>query len=338
MSSAEYIAPHVGLPTFFNSPAIGLGDVREGMAVVTGVPMDMGIVVARPGARYGPRAIREASHFYRGVSQIAAEGTSVDLDAGVGLRLRDEPSAYDAGDLTVFPQDLMKTTESVAEGVADIVRRGGFPVVLGGDHYVTYPSFEGFARGLLDRKPDLRLGHVHVDSHPDFRDSYGELGRFNHSTCVRRISENSSVSYANMAWVGINGNVLDAEMYRLYTTQKLKMVTAREVRERGVEDVVGEVMAIVADGVDAVYVSIDIDVVDASQSPGTGAPVFDGIAATDLLRAAELFGGHDVVGAVDLCEVSPPLDPSGRTAHLAASALIAFLRRHLYEEVRLTDL
>ena len=164
---------------------------------------------------------------------------------------------------------------------------------------------------------------------------YGELGRYNHGTCVRRLSENPMVSYRNMAWVGLNGGVLDADIYRIYRSQRLKMFSADDVRQRGIQDVIKQVVETAADGTDAIYVSIDIDVVDGSQSPGTGAPVFEGIDARDFLRAAELLGTFDVIDAIDLCEVSPPLDPTGRTAHLAASGLVGFLSRHLFDEVEL---
>ena len=80
MNGPEYIASHVGFPSFFKTPIVRQDEVRDGTVVVAGVPIDMGIVLARPGARYGPRAIREASLFYRAVHEVAAEHTSVNID------------------------------------------------------------------------------------------------------------------------------------------------------------------------------------------------------------------------------------------------------------------
>ena len=337
MSDPEYIASHVGFPSFFKSPIIRAEEVQEGMAVVAGVPIDQGIVLARPGSRYGPRGIRESSLYFRGIHEAAVDRTVVNIDSKKALRMKDEPNIVDVGDFTIFPQDLMKTTESVTQGVYEVVKRGALPVVLGGDHYLTYPSFEGFAMGMAERNPGVRLGHVHIDSHTDFRDSYPGFGRYNHGTCVRRLSENSAISYKNMAWVGLNGNILDGEMYRIYRAQKLKMSSAADIAQRGIEDVVKEAVETAADGTDAVYISVDIDVVDGSESPGTGVPVFEGIRARDLLRAMELLGTYEIVRAIDLCEVSPPLDPTGRTVHLAASGLLGFLTRHLFDPVELDD-
>jgi agmatinase len=87
----------------------------------------------------------------------------------------------------------MKTTESVTQGVAEVVTRGGFPVVMGGDHYVAYPSFEGFARGMAERKENARLGFIHIDVHTDFNDNNSLGRRYHHGTMVRRISENPAI-------------------------------------------------------------------------------------------------------------------------------------------------
>ena len=335
MNRPEFIAPYTGFPSFFKAPIIDTDGIEEGMAVVAGVPIDMGVVLTRSGSRYGPRAIREASHFYRAVQEAGVERTVVNVDTKVAQRLKDRPRLGDLGDFAIYPQDIAKTTESVSAGVHDIVRRGGLPVVLGGDHYLTYPSFEGFARGMAERTEDARVGHVHIDSHTDFRDAYGEFGRYNHGTCVRRLSENPMIGYGNMAWVGLNGNVLDADIYRIYRSRSLKMLSSADVRDRGIHDVIKEAMEAAADGTDSVYVSIDIDVVDGAHSPGTGAPVFEGITARDFLRAVELLGTYDVIGAIDLCGVSPPYDPSERTAYLAANGLVAFLARYLFDVVNL---
>ncbi|MEE9198805.1 MAG: arginase family protein, partial [Dehalococcoidia bacterium] len=141
------------------------------------------------------------------------------------------------------------------------------------------------------------------------------------------------ISYSNMAWLGLNGAVLDAEMYRMYKTQKLKMLTSRMCLERGIEEAVKEVMEVAAASADAVYVSIDIDVVDGSESPGTTACVYQGIRAREFLRLMAALSQYDIVQGIDLCEVSPPIDPTGRTVHLAALGLLSILGPRLFETV-----
>ncbi len=326
---------YAGIPTFFQVPYGDLEAVREGTTVVAGVPIDQGIITAKPGARFGPRAIREASQMPRGVLAANVEHTWVDVDTGLALRLKDRIDMVDVGDFDIDPTDIMKTTWSVVQGVEQIVARGGLPVVLGGDHYIAYPCFEGFVRGMSARKESLRVGYLHIDTHSDFRFEYGPLGRYNHATAARRVSENPAASYRHMAWLGLNGSVLDAEMYRTIRANKLKMLTARMIRERGAAETVREAMEAVGSGVDAVYVTIDIDVVNGSEARGTGAPVFAGIEARTFLEMMEALSAYPIIRAIDLCEVAPGLDPAGTTADLAVAGLLTILERRLFDRVDL---
>jgi len=241
----------------------------------------------------------------------------------------------DVGDFDIDPTDIMKTTTSVVTGVEQIVKRGGRPVVLGGDHYIAYPCFEGFVRGMSERKENLRVGYLHVDTHSDFRFEYGPLGKFNHATSARRVSENRAASYRSMAWLGLNGSVLDAEMYRTFKRERLKMVTAKMIREQGAVAAVRQVMETVASGVDAVYLTVDIDVVNGGEARGTGAPVFNGIEARTFLEMMEVLSTYDIIRSIDLCEVAPGLDPAGTTADLAVAGLLTLLERRLFDRVDL---
>lgn len=335
MINPEFVAPYTGFPSFYKSPIVEMESIENGMAVVAGVPMDHGVVLTRTGTRYGPRAIREASLFYRSVQESGFEKTSVNADTGIAMRLKKRPDLVDIGDITIYPQDLMKTSESVSHAVHQVLRRGGLPILLGGDHYITYPAFEGFAKAMAERSDGVRLGHVHIDSHTDFRDQYSGFGKYNHGTCVRRISENSFIDYKNMAWVGLNGNILDADIYRMYKNHGLKMVSANDIRNKGIAEAITDAVETAADGADSVYVSIDIDVVDSAYAPGTGVPVFDGISSRDFLLATEVLSRYKVIGALDLCEVSPPFDPTERTAYLAANGLVTFLAPYLFDLVNL---
>ena len=327
------ITTYAGFPSFFHAPIIDVEQVQEGMTVVAGVPIDHGIPIGRPGARYGPRGIREASMLSRGSYEVSAENTLLNLESGAFLRPKGDAGLGDIGDFDINPTNVMDTTETVIQGVSEIVKRGGFPVILGGDHYVAYPGFVGFARGMAERKSDLRLGYLHIDSHPDFRDQHGVGGRFTHGTQVRRISEEQAIGFKNMAWIGLNGAVVDPAQYRIFKSESVKVLTARAIRERGPAEVVQDALGAIADGVDAIYVSVDIDVVDGSYSPGTGAVVFSGITATEFLGLMEALATHEIVGGIDLCEVAPPLDPTDRTVQLAANGLLAALGGRLFDAV-----
>ena len=338
MSSSGYqrdVMPfYGGLVSFFRLPAIEFSDIREGMAVIAGVPIDNGIYGGRLGARLGPRGIREASMFFRAGYELAPEKTRVNLDSEQAIRLKDSPLIGDLGDYNIYPTDLMKTTESVIQGVAEVVTRGGFSVVLGGDHYVTYPSFEGFAKGMAERKEGVKLGHIHMDAHSDFNESNALGGRYHHGTMVRRISENDSIDFKNLAWVGINSPVT-IDQFDLKRQHGLKMITAKDVLERGMPEALKEAMDVASDGTDAVYVSVDIDVIDAHQSAGTGSPEFVGVNLSQFFEAMDMLSTFDKLGAFDLCEVSPELDTSGQTVRIAVDGLLRVLHPWLFEAVDL---
>ena len=331
--SDRLITYYTGFPSFFNAPIKDGDQVQEGMVVVAGVPIDQGVVTARSGARFGPRGIREASMTIRGGYEVASEHTLRDADSDIWLRPKEAANIADIGDFHINPTDIRDTTDTVIQGVCDIVKRGGFPVILGGDHYVAYPGFAGFARGMAERSPNPRLGYLHIDTHPDFRDKHGVGGQYTHGTQVRRLSEDSTISYNNMAWIGLNGSVIDPAQHRIFDSGGMKVMTAKVVREQGPVEVVRRAMEVVGDSTDGVYVSIDIDVVDGSQSPGTGAAVFTGITTAEFEGMMEALSGYNVIGAVDMCEVAPPLDPTGRTTALAARALLTLLTPALLDKV-----
>ena len=188
---------------------------------------------------------------------------------------------------------------------------------------------------MSERGGSPRLGYLHIDSHPDFRDVHGVGGKYTHGTQARRLSEDSHISYNNMAWVGLNGSVIDPAQHRIFRSGGMRVTTAKMVREQGPAEIVKSAMEVVGHSVDAVYVTIDIDVVDGSESPGTGAPVFTGITAVEFLEMMDCLASYDIIKAVDICEVAPPLDPTGRTVHLAASGLLGILGPKIFETVEI---
>ena len=158
MNDQDFIASYAGFTSFFNAPIIKLDQIKEGMAVIAGVPMDLGIVFARMGARLGPRGIREVSLQSRAQAQGFPEQIMVDIDTKVALRMKREPLIGDIGDFTIYPTDLAKTTESIKQGVLQIVQRGGFPVVLGGRPLCTLPLLRRFRLGYSRAKDKTSPG------------------------------------------------------------------------------------------------------------------------------------------------------------------------------------
>jgi agmatinase len=145
---------YAGTNTFFRAPSKDLSEVTAGEAAVLGVPMDFA-TSARVGGRWGPDAIRReslylAAYYHLGQPEI------LDPSTGILSRLPDPARICDVGDANIYPTNLPKQTESILQAVRELSIRGSFPVVLGGDHYIAYPSFEGFAAGYLERHPGSR--------------------------------------------------------------------------------------------------------------------------------------------------------------------------------------
>lgn len=313
--------------TFLKCPAATIEDVMPGVAAVIGVPFDA-TKVSRLGARDGPQAIREATFVFAFLMD-ATPGGFVDLDADLRFERAPEMKLVDLGNVPAIPIDVEGTSRRVSDRVAGVVERGGFPVVLGGDHFVAYPSMRGFAEGLRRAHPGSRMGYVHVDMHLDLTDHVPYWGKYASGSPARRISEIDGIDPTKMVFVGINGPQPndDVEFVR---RSGVRVIPMSRIKREGVKTVARRVQDLLVD-CDRIYVSIDIDVVDRTFAPGTGnAVTMGGLLPDELLelvhRLREL-----PLGAVDMMEVAPNWDPTGRTQALAATALIEALTPRIFK-------
>ena len=316
---------HTAAPTFMGAPLVGLSDVQPGMTVISGAPHSLR---DRFGERYGPRGIRQHSLQVSQKFDQAPEGL-VDVSTGHTLIRPDEFPLVDVGDFNSYPSDVMKATEGIAGGVSEVVMRGGFSVCLGGDHYVGYPSCLGYTRALGQIRPNARVGYIHIDGHLDFADSYGPYGKYMNGTNARRISELDAMEPANFVFIGIQGPCyLDqVELIRRYGGT---IFTSEDVEEMGPETVGYRAGELALRGCDFIYMSFDIDVIDAGFSDGTGSVTMGAMTASTLFRILGPLSEFPIA-AMDLVETSPPLDPSSRTPRFAAEALIKLITPKIFE-------
>lgn len=320
----ETIGPH----TFFQAPLTQIEDLRPGQVAIAGVPHDS-THTTRFGTRYGPRGIREGSLMM--LDRISAPDGVLDLATGLRRRYVGRDVLADVGDLNMYPTDVMATTEGIRQGVAAICRRGAFPVTLGGDHYISYPAFLGFADAVTEGSRPVSAGYIHIDGHLDFMNDHKIWGRYNHGTNARRISEHGLVRRENMVWVGIQGWVTYDE-WHLIKSMGGTVFTHEDVRTMGIVEVARRAGELASRGVDFIYLSLDIDVLDAGFSPGTGGVVIGGMRPIDLVKAMHELSAFPIA-AMDLTEVSPNLDTSGRTIRLAADAIAHLAGPRLFEEL-----
>jgi agmatinase len=277
---------------------------------VVGVPFDTGVTY-RPGGRFGPSAIRDASVMLRPYNP--------NLDVSPFEIL----SIVDYGDLSIVPGFIERSYQAIEAEVAPIVEAGVVPLLIGGDHSCTLPHL----RATRSRGP---VAVVDFDSHTDAWDSYfGE--KYNHGTWMRRAIEEGLVDVDHSIEVGLRGSLYGAEDWSgLRSELGLDYLTTEEVLAGGPDATAKRIRERVGDR--PAFISFDIDVVDPAFAPGTGTPEAGGLSAHDALAIVRRLTGLDFVG-FDVVEVIPAYDPAGSTAFLAANlayemlSLVALRRR-----------
>ncbi|MDY6765531.1 MAG: agmatinase [Halobacteria archaeon] len=306
---------YAGIKTFLKSEHVSPDKLDEEVDVgVVGVPFD-GTVSREPGARHGPEAIREASSWYAYLGGYKGELLNLATDRTVDYG---EIDVKDCGDAPTVPTNVEKTRRYVREYVRR-VSESTFPVIIGGDHYITYPSFMGYATAV-----DERVGLIHFDAHTDTVDETPLYGKHFHGSPMARIAESKFGGYENHAMIGIRG--YESPSFRdLIDDEGLLVKYAQDVREEGIEACVEEAIEHATDGVERVYLTVDIDSLDPAYAPGTGTPEPGGLTSSDLLRAMDILGECDEVGAMDLMEVAPKSDPTDMTSKVGANIIVRFL-------------
>jgi agmatinase len=297
--------PFVGHCTFGKRPPCLDWDSLDADVAVLGVPFDMGTQY-RPGARFGPRAIREASTLFS-----FGHGGAYDHEDDVVYLPMDEVRIVDVGDADIVHTDTETSHRNAEAAVRKILARGAMPVVLGGDHAVNIPCIRAFSE-----QPPIHL--VQIDAHLDFVDVRHGV-REGHGNPMRRAAEQPHVT--GLTQLGIrNVSSTAREGYEDARRRGATIRSVRQFRRLGTDGL----LELIPAGV-RYYVTIDIDAFDPSIAPGTGTPSHGGFLYWEVLEFLQgLARRGDVVG-IDLVEVAPAYDPAGITAILAAQILLNFL-------------
>lgn len=308
---------YAGFDTFLKSDQRDIDDVANIDAAVFGVPYD-GAVSNRPGARYGPSAIRAASGWWAYLSEYKGELTNMRTGDQVDF---DDFSIADTGDVPLFPMDRETTAESITAHAATLASQT-FPVMLGGDHYCTFPAVRGFADGTAHD----RIGFVQIDAHTDTVSESPVFGTDFHGSSTARIADLPNVDYRSVSQVGIRGYESPA-FFEFADESGLNLFTMGDIENHGITTVIENAVEAAAQDTDAVYVTFDIDSVDPGFAPGTGTPVPGGLTPHQALKVMTVLGSHNSVSAVDMMEVAPRYDVNAGTERLAAYLLVKLLER-----------
>jgi agmatinase len=291
-----------GLSTFGQRPFLTDAeqlDAWQPDVAIVGAPFDIA-TTNRPGARFGPRAIRTLAY---------EPGTyHMDLD----VEIFDELEVVDFGDAHCPHGDTETSHANIRQRVFEVASRRIVPIVLGGDHSITLPS----ATAVADVYGHGNVGIVHFDAHADTADRIdGNL--ISHGTPMRRLIESGTVPGTHFVQVGLRGYWPPKEVFDWMAERGMRWFTMQQIWERGFQAVMADAIAHASSMADHLYLSIDVDSLDPSYAPGTGTPEPGGIVAADLLRMVrEICRQHSVVG-VDIVEVAPAYDVSELTVNVA---------------------
>lgn len=301
--SAMDVPRFAGIPTFMRLPHLGLdhSQISQVDVGLIGVPWDGG-TTNRPGARHGPRQLRDQCTMIRAQHPVS------------GMRPFEAANCADLGDCPVNPADTMDTMNRVTTFFRAVAAQGITPLTAGGDHLVTLPIL----RALAQTGP---VGMIQFDAHTDLFDDYFDGCKFTHGTPFRRAIEEGLLDPKRFVQIGIRGTRGgdDIEWGR---EQGVRIVTIEELYNTGIDAIMAEARLIV--GQQPTYVTFDIDSIDPAFAPGTGTPEIGGITTFEAQKMVRMLAGLNLIGA-DVVEVSPPFDPSGQTAWVGASLMFELL-------------
>jgi agmatinase len=291
---------YAGLLTFAALPYTQDPAELQGVDVaIVGAPTD-DLVSDRPGARFGPRAIRAAS---------CPPGPHLEANVDAARELR----VVDFGDAPVIPADPARTRDAIEETVGQVVRAGAVPIVLGGDHSIAEPNMSAVAAA---HGP---VGLVHFDTHTDTGSEVFGV-EVSHGTPMYRLVEAGRVDPRRYVQIGLRGYWPGAAEFAWQAERGITSFFMHDVRDLGIREVVARTVGLVGAG--PVFLSVDVDVLDPAFAPGTGTPEPGGMTSADLLWACrELARQLDLAGA-DVVEVIPTAVGSADVTALVAERIV----------------
>jgi len=269
--------------------------------VIVGAPFDGG-TSWRAGARFGPQAIRMTDYNPHDGSRPSL---ALRVDGLADMRV------VDAGDVEMYSGDAARSCADLEVVIEKIAKTGAIPLVLGGDHTVTWPNVTGTARA----RGWGRVSVIHFDAHADTGDiEFGSL--VGHGQPMRRLIESGAVRGDRFLQVGLRGYWPGPETLDWMAEQGMRSYEMTEIVHRGLNECLTEAFEIAMDDCDGVFLSVDIDVCDPGAAPGTGTPESGGLSARELLDAVRRIALELPVVGMDVVEVAPPYDHADITAML----------------------
>ncbi|WP_070120417.1 formimidoylglutamase [Bacillus marinisedimentorum] len=311
MSDLSFLRP-AGQAGFVDSGITKAADLvnRCEAAPIDG-PIILGAPLSKPsishsGASFAPEAIRKM------LSSFTTYAVEDDIDLK-GIKL------HDCGDILMHVTDIRESQQRIETTVAALFNQnpGIMPILFGGDHSVSCPSIKGFA------KAKGNVGVIQFDAHHDLRNL--EDGGPSNGTPFRGLLESGVLTGENLIQIGIR-NFSNSKHYSRYGMEEgVTVYTMKDIRNRALEDIIKESLNRLEDRVDAVYVSVDMDVLDQSQAPGCPALGPGGMDSRTLLEGVRRLAEDPLVQGMDIVEIDPTQDFRNMTSRIAAHVVLNFL-------------
>jgi len=313
---AELLTPNVGYSIgvedeYDTNVGEIITDAREADQAdvgLVGIPFDTACIAGPRGSRLGPGGVREAITY----------GTCYNPEIGVDIS--EGIDVVDYGDVDVVQTEVPASHDRVERVLTAVTESGVVPFSVGGDHSLSYPT----AKAMMN-PVDGQVGVINIDAHHDVRHSHG--GELSSGTPFRRLLEDDSgqLDGENFVELGLSG--WHNSNYYLDWVEEIgsEIITALDIHKNGVDEAAERALDAATDGTEAVFVSVDIDVLDAGVAEGTSAPSPGGLLPWQLLDLVYQLGSHKFVRGGDLMEVAPPLDETGATTAIGAAVATQFI-------------
>lgn len=287
--------PHfAGITTFLKAPYVE--DVRlcgDYDVAVLGAPLDSGTTY-RPGTRFGPQGMRRISCLYGPYS------------FELGVDLRESITIADLGDIFTIPGNIEKSFDQISKAVSHVYASGALPIVLGGDHSIGYPTVRGVAENMTGN-----LGIIHFDRHVDTQET--DLDERMHTTPWFHATDIPNVPAKNLVQLGIGGWQAPRPGVKVGRERGTTIMTVNDCVEMGLDQAVERALEVAWDGADAVWLSFDVDCLDAAFVPGTGWPEPGGFLPREVLKLVTGVAKRGLAG-IEVVECSPPYDTADITS------------------------
>ncbi|BDI30607.1 agmatinase [Capsulimonas corticalis] len=306
--------PHfAGINTFLKAPYVE--DVHKAGqfdAAVFGIPLDTGTTY-RAGTRFGPQGVRRISALYG----------SYYFDLGIDLR--EQMTLCDLGDVFVIPANIEKAFDQISRAVSHVFRSGAFPIMIGGDHSIGYPCVRGVAPHV-----NGNIGIIHIDRHVDTQEK--DMDERMHTTPWFHATNIENAPPKNLVQFGIGGWQVPRAGVKVARERGTTIMTMTDIMDMGLDKALDIAIEVASEGTEAVYLSFDIDSIDAGFVPGTGWPEPGGFTPREALRIVQRVARETNLCAMELVEVSPPYDVSDMTALMGTRVICDVLANLVFAE------